>query len=92
MTLRRIILTFKPDGIQVRTLYLTQGGLGPSTKTRRREVAELARTGLERALSALSGPVEDLGTSGFEIREDVIGLAVASPDAQIRVKGGASSR
>jgi hypothetical protein len=93
MTLRRLVLEFKPDGIQARVLYKRQHGPGPNTKTRRREVAQLARSGLERALEALeASDVADLGTSGFEIREDVIGLPVASPDASRRVKEEAPSK
>jgi hypothetical protein len=61
MTLRRLVLIFERDGIQVRTLYRRKDGPGPSTKARRREVEQLARTGLERALGALdAGDVADL--------------------------------
>ncbi len=71
MTLQRLVLEFKPDGIQVRTLYRSKAGPGPGTKARRLEVTELTRTGLERALAALdAGDVQDLGTSGFTTRED----------------------
>jgi hypothetical protein len=93
MTLRRLVVDFKPEGVQLRTLYRCKDGPGPGTKARVREVQRLARTGLEHALDALAaGAVVDLGTSGFEIREDVLGLPLASPDAAKRVKGGASSR
>ena len=79
--LQRLVIGFERDGIQIRCLYRTQDGPGPSTKARQREVAELARTGLEQALEALQeGPAEDLGTSGYEVREDVLGLPAASPD------------
>jgi hypothetical protein len=91
--LRRLVVDFKPEGVQLRTLYRRKAGPGPGTKARVREVAELARVGLEHALDALdSSAVVDLGTSGFETREDVLGLPVASSDAAKRVKGGASSR
>lgn len=91
MSLRRLVITFLPDRIQVRALYKHADGPSPSTKARRREVAKLARTGLERALEAMeAGPVADLGTSGFETREDVLDLSAASPDAESRVKGEAS--
>jgi hypothetical protein len=90
MTLRRLTLDFKPDGIQLRTLYKRQHGPGPNTKGRRREVVQLARGGLERALEALeAGDVEDLGTSGFETREDVLGLPLVSPDASRQMRKGA---
>jgi hypothetical protein len=94
--LRRVILTFERDGVKLRALYKrTQAspGPGPNTRARRREVVRLARTGLEHALKALrAGEVEDLGTSGFETREDILGLPVASPISERRVKGGAPSR
>ncbi len=76
MTLQRIVLTFDAaGGITARILYRRRGeGSGPGTKARRREVRDLTRTGLKHALEALEGPVEDLGTSGYEVREDVIGV------------------
>jgi hypothetical protein len=77
MTLQRLILTFDAQGgIRARVLYKRHaGGPGPSTKARSREVAALARTGLKSALKALKeGPVESIGTSGFETREDVLSL------------------
>ncbi len=86
MTLQRLVLTFKPDGLEVRTLYRRKSGPNPGTKARRREVAQLARTGLREALEALKGDVEDLGTSGFTTREDVLGLPTASPATAKLVK------
>ncbi len=77
MTLERLVLTFTADGIQVRSLYRSKAGPGPGTKARAREVTELTRTGLERALEALEGRVDVIGTSGFETREDT--LSVAKP-------------
>ncbi len=75
VSLQRLVITFTADGIQARALYRTQAGPGPGTKARRREVQELTRAGLERALEALdAGDVQDLGTSGYEVREDVIGV------------------
>ncbi len=35
-----------------------------------------------------AGDVQDLGTSGYEVREDVIGLSVVSSDIRKIVKGG----
>ena len=87
MTLQRLVLTFKPDGLEVRTLYRSKSGPNPGTKARRREVAQLARTGLLEALEALEGDVEDLGTSGYEVREDILGLPTASPGTAKLVKG-----
>jgi len=75
VTLQRLVLTFKPEGLEVRALYRTQAGPGPNTQARRREVAELARAGLREALEALdAGDVADLGTSGFETREDTLNV------------------
>jgi hypothetical protein len=90
-SLRRLVLTFDRDGIQLRTLYRRPAdGPSPNTKARRREVAELAREGLERALKALEEDVVvDLGTSGFEMREDVLGLPTTSPDSGKLMKKGA---
>jgi len=87
MTLQRLVLTFKPGGLEVRTLYRSKGGPNPGTKARRREVSELVRTGLQDALEALEGDVEDLGTSGYEVREDILGLPTASPATAKLVKG-----
>ncbi len=87
MTLQRLVLTFKPDGLEARVLYRSKSGPNPGTKARRREVAQLARTGLREALEALEGDVEDLGTSGYEVREDILGLPAASPATAKLVKG-----
>ncbi len=89
--LQRIVLTFKPEGLEARVLYRTKASPGPGTKARRREVRELTRAGLAEALEALdASDVEDLGTSGYEVREDVLGLATASSDARKLVKKGAA--
>ncbi|MDP9477284.1 MAG: hypothetical protein M3R38_16655 [Actinomycetota bacterium] len=74
MTLERLVLTFTADGIQARVLYRTKAGSGPGTKARAREVREVTRTGLERALEALEGRVDVIGTSGFETREDTLSV------------------
>ena len=91
MSLQRLILTFKPDGLEVRTLYRrrSQSGPNPGTKARRREVSELVRTGLHEGLEAFGDgeTVEDLGTSGFTTREDILGLPTASPATAKLVKG-----
>jgi hypothetical protein len=85
MTLRRLVLDFTREGIEIRTLYRTQGEAGPSTKVRRREVTELTREGLSTALEALEGRVDTVGTSGYGVREDVL-VATASPNADKLVK------
>lgn len=87
-SLHRLVFTFKPDGLELRVLYRTTAGADPGTKARRREVTDLTRSGLERALLALdAGDVADLGTSGYAVREDVIGLPAASQGTAKLVKG-----
>ncbi len=69
--LQRLVLTFKPEGLEARVLYRTKDGPGPGTQARRREVRDLTRAGLLETLEALdAGAIEDLGTSGFTMRED----------------------
>lgn len=41
MTLQRLVLTFRPDGLEARVLYRRQAGPNPGTVARRREVAQL---------------------------------------------------
>jgi hypothetical protein len=91
MTLRRLVLTFDDqDGIRARVLYRRHAGPGPATKTPQREAAHLVRTGLERVLEALdAGDVVALGTAGFETREDVLGLPLASSNSEKTMKKGA---
>jgi hypothetical protein len=84
--LKRLVLTFKPDGVEIRALYRRENGPNPGTKARGREVPELARSGLTQALEALEAGAECVGTSGFTTREDVL-LATASPDAEKPAKG-----
>jgi hypothetical protein len=86
MSLQRLIITFKPEEIVMHALYRTQDDPNVGTKTRRREVTDLASSGLTRALKALEGRVDVVGTNGFTQREDVL-LATTSPDADKPVKG-----
>jgi hypothetical protein len=74
MTPHRLVLTFKPEGVEIRTLYRTKDSPAPGIKARTKEVTELARTGLTQALEALDGSarVDVIGTSGFETREDTL--------------------
>ncbi len=78
MSLKRIMLTFTREGVEIRTLYRTKQGPNPGTKARQREVTELARSGLREAQAALEGRVDVVGTSGFTQREDVL-LTTTSP-------------
>jgi hypothetical protein len=84
MTLQRLIITFKSEEIVMHALYKTRDRPGPNTKARRREVEELTRSGLERALE---GGAECVGTSGFTTTEDVL-LASASLGSASPAKGG----
>lgn len=87
--LQRLVITFGQSP-EIRVLYRTTDGPGPSTKKRRREVERLARAVLERTLKALdAGEVADLGTPGFSTREDVLGLPSASSDSAKQMKRGA---
>jgi hypothetical protein len=78
--LQRLVLTFNPEGVEIRALYRSKNSPNPGTKARSREVTELTRAGLEQALQALGGDVTMCGTSGFTQREDTL-LAAGSPDA-----------
>jgi hypothetical protein len=69
--LQRLVLDFRADELVVRCLYRTEGGAGPNTKGRRREVSGLTREGLSAVLEALEGRVDVVGTSGFTTREDI---------------------
>ena len=64
MTLQRLVLDYRSGEVVVRCLYRSRDGAGPSTK-RTREVTELVRTGLTRALEALEGGAECVGTNGL---------------------------
>lgn len=74
MSLQRLVLTFKPEAVEIRVLYRTRSGPNPGTKARAREITQLARTGLEQVLETLREPqrVDVVGESGYEVREDVI--------------------
>jgi hypothetical protein len=78
VSLQRLVITFKPEGVKVCILYRSEDGPNPVTKGRVREATGLVRWGLTAALEALdAGGAEDLGSSGYEVREDTIGVAVA---------------
>jgi hypothetical protein len=86
VTLRRLVITFKSEELVIHALYRTQDGPSPGTKARTRVVANFACEGLRQALAALEGPTDLVGTSGYDVREDVL-WATASPDADKLVKG-----
>ncbi len=79
---QRIILTFKPEGVEVRTLYKSKDSYGPNTQARRRQVQDLTLEGLRQALEALEGRVDVVGTSGFTTREDIV-LCTAKNGARL---------
>ena len=87
MTLQRLVLTFKPEGVEIRTLYRSKDGHGPATKARRRQVQDLTLEGLRQALASLEGRVDVVGTSGFSQREDILLATTSSDDADKLVKG-----
>jgi hypothetical protein len=78
--LQRLIITFKSEELVLHALYRSQDSLNPGTKARRRQVEELVREGLRQALVSLEGGAEVVGTSGYDVREDVL-LATTSSDA-----------
>jgi len=80
MTLLCLIITFKPEGVEIRTLYRSKNGPNPGRKSRAREVRELARTGLREAMEALEDYVDVIGTSGYQVREDTISVGVPEPE------------
>jgi hypothetical protein len=53
MTLQRLVLTFTREGVEIRALYRKEDGANPGTRTRAKEIAGLARSGLTAALEAL---------------------------------------
>lgn len=77
MWLQHLILTFGPEGVEIRTLYRSEAGPNPGTKARTREVTDLVRTGLREAMETLEGHVDVIGTSGYQEREDTISADVA---------------
>ena len=72
--LQCLVLDFRGEETVIRVLYRSKGDSNPGTKARRREVTELARTGLTAALEASEGGAEVVGTSGFTQREDILSL------------------
>jgi hypothetical protein len=80
MTLQRLVLDFRSGELVMRVLYRRNDGPHPGTKARRREIEDLARSGLRDALEALEGGAECVGTSGFTQREDIF-AATTSPAA-----------
>jgi hypothetical protein len=75
--LQRLVVEMRSGELVLRVLYRSKGESNPGTKARTREVTELARSGLTRALEALdAGDVAICGTSGFTQREDLLSVAL----------------
>ena len=77
MTLKRIVIDLRAQEMVLRVLYRRQDGPNSGTKARAREVTRLAREGLTQALRALAeGDVAVVGVSGYEVREDILDVAL----------------
>jgi hypothetical protein len=88
--LQRLVLDFRSGELVIRVLYRSKGESNPGTKARTREVTELARSGLTRALEALdAGDVAICGTSGFSQRQDILLATISQDAAEKLVKKGA---
>jgi hypothetical protein len=72
--LQRLVVDFRNDEeLVVRCLYRSSlDGPNPATKARVREVSDLTREGLRRALASLGVDAALVGCSGFTQREDVL--------------------
>jgi hypothetical protein len=82
--LQRLVIEMKSGELVIRVLYRSKGDSNPGTKSRTREVTDLARSGLRDALEALEGGAECVGTSGFTTREDLLSVALPHPDTARR--------
>ena len=80
--LKRLVITFKDEELVLHALYRSQDGANPGTKARRRQVEDLTREGLRQALASLEGRVDLVGTSGYQVREDIV-LCTAEGVAQL---------
>ncbi len=90
--LQRLVISYTRHGVEVRALYRrrSQDGPNPGTKARQREVSDLIRAGLQRALEALGeGDVTMAGTSGFTTREDIMVASVAKSPRQPKEESAA---
>jgi hypothetical protein len=83
MGLQRLVVEFRAEELVLRALYRSSlDGPKAGSKARAREVTGLAREGLAQALSALSeGDVAVVGVSGYQVREDILDVALPRPDA-----------
>lgn len=81
MALKRLVIEYRGEELVMRVLYRSQDGPNPGTKARTRVVADLAKAGLRDALEALEGDVEMVGVSGYQVREDILDMALPRPGA-----------
>jgi hypothetical protein len=73
--LQRLILIFKPEGVEIRTLYRSKDGLNPGTKARGKVVADLARSGLRDAREGFllaGGEDKDWPSQEKQIRAELV--------------------
>jgi hypothetical protein len=88
VTLQRLVLDYRSGELVVRCLYQSDGRSNSGTKARAREVAGLARAGLRDALEALEGRVDVVGVSGYQVREDILDVALPRSDEASEASGG----
>jgi hypothetical protein len=85
--LQRLVVEFKADELVVRVLYRSSlDGPNPGTVRRRRQVEDLVREGLRQALDSLEGRVDVVGVSGYDVREDILSVALPVPDEPSEAK------
>jgi hypothetical protein len=79
--LQRLVVEFKAQELIIRALYRSSlDAPNPGTVRRRRQVEDLVREGLSTALEALEGDVEMVGVSGYQVREDILDVALPRPE------------
>ena len=81
--LKRLVVDHRDSELVIRCLYRTKESAGPNTKARRREVEQLVREGLRQALASLEGRMDVVGTSGYQLREDVLSVTTSSDAAKL---------
>jgi len=84
VSLQRIVIDLRGQEMILRVLYRSDGSSNPGTVRRRREVEDLARSGLRDALEALEGRVDVVGVSGYTVREDILSLSFLPATANTR--------
>jgi hypothetical protein len=81
--LKRLVLDYRSGELVARVLDRSSlDAPNPGTVRRRRQVEDLTREGLRQALASLEGRVDLVGTSGYQVREDIV-LCTAKGVAQL---------